>query len=146
MADSTLDPENTPTPDRQLGKGHGTDALGPSGISDTGSDVMGNSGMVVPDDDSAVDATMVGQDDDLHAGVGAGPDVGDANLDSDSDEHGTGERAAAGRDSSAVPGSDIAADQVVNAGEMGTTDGLDEAEMANVDPVFPNTRRDKPGR
>jgi hypothetical protein len=38
---STLDPDNFPeSPDRSLGKGHGTDALGPSDISDTGSDVV----------------------------------------------------------------------------------------------------------
>lgn len=34
------------------------------------------------------------------SGSGADPDLGDANLDSDSDRFGTGERAAAGRDSS----------------------------------------------
>lgn len=40
MASSTLDPDNTPEPDRQLGKGHGTDTLGPSDTSDSGSDVQ----------------------------------------------------------------------------------------------------------
>ena len=33
------------------------------------------------------------------AGATAGPDLGDADLDSDTDRYGTGERAAAGRDS-----------------------------------------------
>ena len=41
MAGSTLDPGNIPEPDRQLGKAHGADALGPSDSSDTGSDVQG---------------------------------------------------------------------------------------------------------
>lgn len=146
MADSSLDPDHNPLPDRSLGTGHGTDALGPSGISDTGSDVVGNNGMVVPDDDAAVDAEMVGEDDNPHAGVGAGPDIGDANLDSDSDEQGTGERATAGRDTSAEPGSDIGVDQVVQAGEMGIVGGLDEAELADIDPVFPDDDRARRGR
>lgn len=42
MADSTLDPDYlTGGPDRSLGRGHGTDALGPSDTSDTGSDMQG---------------------------------------------------------------------------------------------------------
>jgi hypothetical protein len=40
MASSTLDPTNTPEPDRQLGKGHGTNTLGPSDTTDSGSDVQ----------------------------------------------------------------------------------------------------------
>ena len=84
MADSTLDPDYlTGGRDRSLGRGHGTDALGPSDLSDTGSDMQG-----------------------------AGPDVGDANLDSDTDSGGTGERAAAGRDSVEADGEDIDIDQV----------------------------------
>lgn len=38
---STLDPDNLPEPDRQLGLGHGNKSLGPSDISDTGSDMQG---------------------------------------------------------------------------------------------------------
>lgn len=41
MPSSTLDPDFTPEPDRQVGIGHGTDSLGPSDLSDTGSDVQG---------------------------------------------------------------------------------------------------------
>jgi hypothetical protein len=41
----------------------------------------------------------------------AGPDVGDAELDGDSDAEGTGERAAAGRDT-VRPNGDIAPDRV----------------------------------
>ena len=42
MADSTLDPDYlTGGRDRSLGRGHGTDALGPSDLSDTGSDMQG---------------------------------------------------------------------------------------------------------
>jgi hypothetical protein len=84
MASSPLDPAANVTarPDRVLGRGHGTRDLGPSDSSDSGSDL-----------------------------VGAGADVGDADLDSDSDRAGTGERAAAGRDD-VVDGADIAPDHL----------------------------------
>lgn len=39
MATSTLDPDVTPTSDRQLDKGHDNHALGPGDSSDTGSDM-----------------------------------------------------------------------------------------------------------
>ncbi|MGZ3252990.1 MAG: hypothetical protein ACXU7D_01620, partial [Burkholderiaceae bacterium] len=42
----------------------------------------------------------------------AGPDVGDANLDSDTDSGGTGERAAAARDTVAPDGVDIDTDHI----------------------------------
>jgi hypothetical protein len=67
MATSPLDPSNlTGRPDRILGKGHGTRALGPSDSSDSGSDVSD-----------------------------AGAGIGDENLDSDTDRFGTGESASA---------------------------------------------------
>jgi hypothetical protein len=46
------------------------------------------------------------------AGYTAGPDVGDADLDCDSDAGGTGERAAAGRDTVTPDGADIDVDHV----------------------------------
>lgn len=83
---STLDPDNmTGPPDRVLGKGHGTRALGPSDSSDSGSDVAGGT---------------------------AGADMGDANLDSDSDRSGTGEVASAGHDTVAPDGADIDVDHI----------------------------------
>lgn len=109
---STLDPDNFPeAPDRSLGLGHGTFALGPSDSSDTGSDVVGGPGLA--DGDNLDLGT--GTTSDLEAssaGGTAGPDVGDANLDSDSDSSGTGERAAAGRDTVARDGADIDVDHV----------------------------------
>jgi len=109
---STLDPDNFPeTPDRTLGSGHGTGALGPSDSSDTGSDVMGGPGLAQGD---MLDLGS-GTTSDLEAGSAggsAGPDVGDADLDSDSDSSGTGERAAAGRDSVARDGADIDVDRI----------------------------------
>ena len=80
------------------GKGHGTDALGPSDRSDTGSDITGGPG--IAPDDATLDRPR-GTTSDLDRSrrrKTAGPDIGDENLDSDSDSTGTGERAAAGRD------------------------------------------------
>ena len=85
MASSPLDPGSGPrTPDRDVTRGHGTRALGPSDSSDSGSDL----------------------------GDSAGPGIGDANLDSDSDRFGTGERAEAPRDEAAEDGADIDADRI----------------------------------
>jgi hypothetical protein len=109
---STLDPDNFPdAPDRTLGTGHGTGALGPSDSSDSGSDMMGAPGLAGED---ILDLGS-GTTSDLEAGRAggtAGPDVGDADLDSDSDSGGTGERAAAGRDSVARDGADIDVDHI----------------------------------
>ncbi|WP_395406696.1 hypothetical protein ACHMW6_08450 [Pseudoduganella sp. UC29_106] len=109
---STLDPDNMPnSKDRTLHKGHGTRALGPSDSSDSGSDVTGGPGLA-QQDNLGLDR---GAYDDLEqstAGGTAGPDVGDANLDSDSDSYGTGEVAAAGRDTVAPDGADINVDHI----------------------------------
>ena len=109
---STLDPDNFPDPpDRTLGIGHGTGALGPSDTSDSGSDLIGAAGLAgadMLDFDSGTTSDLEASS----AGGTAGPDVGDANLDSDSDSGGTGERAAAGRDTVARDGADIDVDHI----------------------------------
>lgn len=123
MADSTLDPDYlTSGPDRSLGRGHGTDALGPSDISDSGSDMQGPG--LARDVGLDMDTGTTSDPDASMAGGTAGPDVGDANLDSDSDSGGTGERAAAGRDSIEADGNDIDTDQVedVDAVDPGDAD------------------------
>ena len=110
MATSTLDPENVPEPDRRLGRGHGTNALGPSDTSDTGSDVQGARRWA----DEADPGLDRGTNEDPDSGSNdptAGPDIGDAELDSDTDAMGTGERAAAGRDTE-VSGRDIDTDRI----------------------------------
>ncbi|HZV64786.1 MAG TPA: hypothetical protein VFG03_07765 [Telluria sp.] len=111
---STLDPDNFPdAPDRVVGKGHGTGALGPSDTSDSGSDVAGGPGLGL-DQDESLDLGS-GTTSDLEAssaGGSAGPDVGDADLDSDTDAGGTGERATAGRDTVARDGADIDVDHI----------------------------------
>ena len=82
--------------DRNLGRGHGTGALGPSDRSDTGSDVQGGPG-TFEGDTIGLDEPGTTSDAKI-GGRTAGPDMGDSDLDSDTDSTGTGERRAAGRD------------------------------------------------
>ncbi|NRR33818.1 hypothetical protein HSX11_26915 [Oxalobacteraceae bacterium] len=97
MSDSTLDPDNAPLGnDRSLGRGHGTGALGPSDSSDSGSDVRGGPGLGMETGERGT----------------AGADLGDPNLESDSDSNGTGERAGIGRDTIAPDGADIDVDHI----------------------------------
>jgi hypothetical protein len=131
MASSTLDRTGEQAP--VVTKGHGTDALGPSDTSDSGSDVVGGPGLardmdVLPRTGSTSDPIPAG------SARTAGPDVGDANLDSDSDAGGTGERAAAGRDSPFVPSRDIAPDRVVG-DETLDDEELDEDGIPPADQV-----------
>jgi hypothetical protein len=84
-------------------KGHGTEALGPSNTSDSGSDIQGGQGLVgdinSEENEFFLDrGTTSDPDGKRRMPRTAGPDIGDANLDSDSDAEGTGERATAGRD------------------------------------------------
>jgi hypothetical protein len=86
---STLDPDNFPArPDRRLGAGHGTGALGPSDSSDSGSDLVGAPGLPLDVQDE-----------------------GDVALDSATDSGGTGERAASGLET-VHDGADIDVDHV----------------------------------
>ncbi|MET0983435.1 MAG: hypothetical protein ABWY02_15125 [Telluria sp.] len=122
---STLDPDNFPErPDRSLGKGHGTDALGPSDLSDTGSDVVGGPGFAANlDDDQLVHLDRgTNEEEESYAGDTAGPDVGDADFSGDSDAGGTGERAAAGRDTVARDGADIDTDRIESIPDLPLTE------------------------
>lgn len=122
---STLDPDNFPeAPDRVIGKGHGTDALGPSDNSDSGSDVVGGPGLVVGlDDDQIVHLDRgTNEDPEGHLRDTSGPDMGDSDLDSDSDSGGTGERAAAGRDSEVRDGADIDTDSIQGLPDVALSD------------------------
>ena len=111
MPASTLDVDESTPPVTH--KGHGTNALGPSDSSDSGSDLQGPG---VYELDADVIGLDRGTNEDMpHAG-GAGRDVGDANLDSDTDAGGTGERAAAGRDLDDETASDIAPDRLLGSG------------------------------
>ena len=139
MTAGPLHPDNFPAGrDRSLGRGHGTDALGPSDSSDSGSDLKGAPGLARQVDGFGLDKGPMNDVEESFAGNTAGPDVGDANLDSDSDRGGTGERAAVGRDAVAGDGGDIDVDRIEtlpDAGdEMREGDELEEEEAARRKP------------
>ena len=92
----------------QRPRGTGADLLGPSDSSDSGSDVQGERTLATDADDG---------------GTGAMP----AELDSDTDARGTGERAAAAG-TEPRDGDDILPDRVIR-----TADALDDAERLEVD-------------
>ncbi len=129
MPDSTLD-LSRPTPP-ETDKGHGTRALGPSDTSDSGSDLEGPG--IYEDDPDTQLGLDTGTNADLAHGPGAGRDVGDANLDSDSDAGGTGERASAGRDTDVEAGRDIAPDRLIGSEAPLPTDALDRMAIEDVD-------------
>ncbi|MBL0726646.1 hypothetical protein [Piscinibacter sp. HJYY11] len=105
MATSSILGGNT-APQRPLGTG--ADLLGPSDSSDSGSDVQGERALATDADDG---------------GTGAIP----AELDSDTDSRGTGERAAA-IGTEPRDGGDIMPDRVIR-----TSDALDDADRLDVD-------------
>lgn len=131
-----LHPDNHPAGrDRSLGRGHGTDALGPSDSSDSGSDLRGAPGLARQIDGFGLDRLPVNDVEESFADNTAGPDVGDANLDSDSDRFGTGERSAGDRDVVASDGADIDADRIEALPEFEDEDepedaGKEEAKKA----------------
>lgn len=127
MASSTLDPDNIPEPDRQLGKGHGTDSLGPSDLSDTGSDVQGGL--------RGIEELDIG----LDRGTNEDSDSHNINVSSDTDDStGTGESSTAGRNADVELSGDIDVDRVdyVNTGE--------EPDFENPDNDMPPPRRTAP--
>ena len=141
MAASTLEHGDDTPP--TITKGHGTAALGPSDSSDSGSDIQGGPGLSLEDgllfdpSGTAADPSVEGYD------TTAGPDIGDANLDSDSDRFGTGERAAAGRDS-ALPNDVVLhddSDQVVDPEVIG--DDVD-ADAPTADEFSDDIRKRSP--
>ena len=123
---STLDLTGEEEP--VTGTGHGTRALGPSDSSDTGSDVVGGPGM----DEGLSDEQARRMP--LSTTHGAGRDLGDADLDSDTDRAGTGERASAGPDASTPndlatrirPGIESAADEFDDPGALDDVDAETE--------------------
>jgi hypothetical protein len=136
MADSTLDITGEEPPN--TGRGHGTEALGPSDTSDTGSDVAGGPGLR---DELGLGLDRGTTEDPGSAGTStAAPDIGDGNLDSDSDSSGTGERASAGRDG-AVSDRDISVDQVIT-GPDGAIGGERDVDLSDLDPD-PDADRDQ---
>lgn len=92
----------------QQAAGRGTADLGPSDSSDSGSDIAGTGGFGRDTEDDFES----GSTSDTYRAGGAGADLGDAGLDSDSDSRGTGERRAAGRDDPGREAADISPDQI----------------------------------
>lgn len=129
---STLDPDNLVSSSGSgivTNRTHGTGALGPSDLSDTGSDTVGGPGML-DDEQLGLDR---GTNEDAPGGRlsdTAGASLGDADIDADSDSGGTGENVAAGRDPAYGGGQDIGFDRVIDASEAGLGGGLDQAEEA----------------
>ena len=104
--------------------GHGTAALGPSDSSDSGSDVTGGPGM----DEGLSDEQARRMP--MSVTQGAGRDLGDFDLDSDSDRSGTGERGSSGFD--AVPtDQQLTIEPAVESGEdeFDDPDALDAASI-----------------
>ena len=130
MTAGPLHPDNlTGGRDRSLGKGHGTSALGPSDSSDSGSDLHGAPGLASQSreiDGFGLDKPGETDLEESFANYTAGPDVGDANLDSDSDRGGTGETARADRDMLAKDGADIDTDHIERV--PADLEGLDDLE------------------
>jgi hypothetical protein len=111
--------------DRETQKGHGTGALGPSDTSDSGSDIAGGPGVIEGD--------MIGLDhgtnEDLETRRGnAGVDIGDSDLDSDSDSVGTGEHMTAGRDPGTRANRDVLPDHIERIPDAGLDEDTEEPE------------------
>ena len=120
MATSTLDPDNTPEPDRSLGRGHDDKALGPGDISDTGSDVQ--PGM------HAIKELDIG----LDKGTNEDPDSHniDPDVKADSDLAGTGEQSTAGRQGDVKMDRDIGVDRIDHIDAEDTLDYQDQDESS----------------
>jgi hypothetical protein len=115
-----------------IAPGHGTAALGPSDSTDSGSDIQGGPGLNHDGGVMPPSGTTSDPDVDSDRGATAGPDIGDANLDSDSDRNGTGERGAVGRDSSVPVDQQL---HVEGSDELIDPDTLasDESDVADAD-------------
>lgn len=137
MSSSTLDPENRPERDREVGKGHGTRNLGPSDTSDSGSDVQ-DSMRWTNEADIGLEKGTLGDPDSAPRDRTAGPDIGDAGLDSDTDSGGSGEVASAGRDTDVEIAHDIDTDRVDT---LGPTDNDVEARAEDADEGVPTAGR-----
>jgi|GEM_PF-577814 len=148
MASSTLDPDNDPIRDRMPGKAHGTRELGPSDTSDNGSDVQ-DSMRWTNETDIGLSTGTNEDPDSAQADRSAGPDIGDAWLDSDTDARGSGEAATAGRDPAIKPSADTAPDRIDYVDPADTPGADENASSEDADeglPSIPNADRDRAQR
>lgn len=143
MARSVL--ERTGERPARVNRGHTTRDLGPGDRSDTGSDIVGGPGLEKDGDALDLQHGTTSDAENSRRPATAGPDIGDENLDSDSDSAGTGERAAAGRD--APPPTDESLSVVdeltgeshlVSADDLGAA--LSDAEEESPDEAVANKR------
>jgi hypothetical protein len=117
--------------DRQTQKGHGTSALGPSDTSDSASDITGAPGVIEGD--------VIGLDHGTYEDIDDGPtrtagaDIGDVDLDSDSDSVGTGEHMTAGREPTARENRDIRPDHIERVPGLGGESAESDASAEDVD-------------
>lgn len=126
---STLDLTGEEAP--VVDAGHGTAALGPSDSSDSGSDVMGGPGMDEGlSDEQAREMPMA-------TTQSAGRDLGDLDLDSDSDRAGTGERGSSGLESTPTD-QQLTIDPGMEAG----TAELDDPDVLDVSSIKDDTEVD----
>lgn len=94
---STLDPDNDAELAQPLPPGHDAEALGPGDSSDSGSDTVGAKRHEF-DRDSDIDNHAL--------------ETGEDEAKSDTDSHGTGERASADGDETLRPDSDVLPDEI----------------------------------
>lgn len=120
MTTSSLDPDLIPGKDRQLGKGHGPGALGPSDLSDSGSDVAGGPGW---QGDEEFD---LGLDSGTNSDVEGFADDEGGDLDRDATD--AGEQPAAGRRTKHAAGRDIDTDRVARLSDVADPDSIDNAD------------------
>lgn len=107
--------------DREILKGHGTDALGPSDTSDSASDISGGPGLIEGD----VIGLDHGTNEDIESLTrNAGSDIGDAGLASDSDSVGTGEYMTAGREPSGRANGDLLPDHIESIADIADVDDV----------------------
>lgn len=126
MANSTLTHTGETPPATH--QGHGTADLGPSDSTDSGSDVRGGPGFQHEEHVALAHEPGSGGVDGIV--TGAGPDLGDTDLDSDSDRAGTGERGAAGRDATGP------VDQTLYDDDGNAISGEDIADDSALDPTL----------
>jgi hypothetical protein len=134
MGDSSLMRTGETPPSTR--KGHRTAELGPSDSTDSGSDVRGGPGF---GHEERLGLTPEPISDGELEGVieGAGPDIGDRDLDSDSDRMGTGERGASGRDTAGP------VDQTLYDDQGNAIEGEDIGDDASLDTTLQDP--DDPG-
>jgi hypothetical protein len=129
--------------DRETRKGHGTSSLGPSDTSDSASDITGGPGVIEGDVIGLDHGTY--EDIDGRRSRTAGADIGDVDLDSDSDSVGTGEHMTAGREPVARENRDVQPDHIEHIPGAGDADtyvsgrqqetGLDAEDDADAEEV-----------